>query len=61
MELPNPEASQRTQPTAWRKRLMGSTRGRILDIVRNGEQTVNQLAAALKLTDHSDRAHLLSL
>jgi predicted ArsR family transcriptional regulator len=61
MELPNPEASHRTQPTAWRKRLMGTTRGRILDLVRNGEQTVNQLAGALKLTDNAVRAHLLSL
>jgi predicted ArsR family transcriptional regulator len=49
------------EETAWRKRLLESTRGRILEIIRNGEQTVNALAAALGLTDNAVRAHLLSL
>jgi len=47
--------------TAWRARLMESTRGKILDLLRPKDQTVNELAAALGLTDNAVRAHLLSL
>ena len=47
--------------TAWRKRLMGSTRGKILDLLRARDQTVNELAADLRLTDNAVRAHLLTL
>ena len=47
--------------TGWRKRLLESTRGRILDLLRTREQTVNDLAAALDLTDNAVRAHLSSL
>ena len=47
--------------TGWRARLMESTRGKILDLLRTKEQTVNELAAALDLTDNAVRAHLLSL
>jgi predicted ArsR family transcriptional regulator len=47
--------------TGWRMRLMESTRGRILDLLRTKEQTVNELAAALDLTDNAVRAHLSSL
>lgn len=47
--------------TGWRTRLMASTRGKILDLLRPKDQTVNELAAALKLTDNAVRAHLLSL
>ena len=47
--------------TGWRARLMESTRGKILDLLRTKEQTVNELAAALGLTDNAVRAHLLSL
>ena len=47
--------------TGWRKRILESTRGRILDLLRTKEQTVNELAAALDLTDNAVRAHLLSL
>lgn len=47
--------------TAWRARLMESTRGKILDLLRPRDQTVNELAAALGLTDNAVRAHLLSL
>src|ERR1051325_6225622 len=47
--------------TGWRARLMESTRGKILDLLRTKEQTVNELAAALNLTDNAVRAHLLSL
>ena len=45
----------------WRERLLESTRGRILQQLRAREQTVNELAATLKLTDNAVRAHLLSL
>jgi DeoR family transcriptional regulator, suf operon transcriptional repressor len=47
--------------TGWRKRILESTRGRILDLLRAKEQTVNDLAAALDLTDNAVRAHLSSL
>src|ERR1041385_4389729 len=47
--------------TAWRARLMESTRGKILDLLRPKDRTVNELAAALRLTDNAIRAHLLSL
>jgi predicted ArsR family transcriptional regulator len=47
--------------TGWRKRLMETTRGKILDLLRTNDRTVNELAAALHLTDNAVRAHLLSL
>ena len=47
--------------TGWRARLMKSKRGKILDLLRTKEKTVNELAAALGLTDNAVRAHLLSL
>lgn len=47
--------------TSWRSRLLESTRGKILELLRGKEQTVNDLAAALRLTDNAVRAHLLSL
>ena len=47
--------------TGWRKRILESTRGRILDLLRGKEQTVNDLAAVLDLTDNAVRAHLASL
>src|SRR5438477_2075035 len=49
------------QRTGWNKRLLGSTRGRILGLLRIENRTVNELAAALSLTDNAVRAHLLSL
>ena len=49
------------QTTGWRARLLESTRGKILDLLRTREQTVNELAAALGLTDNAIRAHLASL
>jgi predicted ArsR family transcriptional regulator len=45
----------------WRERLFKSTRGKILELVRTGERTVNELAAELRLTDNAVRAHLASL
>src|ERR1043165_8921808 len=47
--------------TSWHTRLMESTRGKIFDLLRAGDQTVNELAAELRLTDNAVRAHLLSL
>ena len=45
----------------WRERLFKSTRGKILELVRTEERTVNDLADALRLTDNAVRAHLASL
>jgi predicted ArsR family transcriptional regulator len=45
----------------WRGRLFKSTRGKILDLLRTGEWTVNELAEKLRLTDNAVRAHLASL
>jgi predicted ArsR family transcriptional regulator len=49
------------QRTAWNQRLLASTRGRVLALLRDEHRTVNELAAALDLTDNAVRAHLLSL
>jgi len=45
----------------WRERLFKSTRGKILDLLRAREWTVNELAKELHLTDNAVRAHLASL
>ena len=45
----------------WRQRLLRSTRGQILALLRSENRTVNELAAALNLTDNAIRAHLVSL
>jgi predicted ArsR family transcriptional regulator len=45
----------------WRARLFKSTRGKILDLLRARECTVNELADELHLTDNAVRAHLASL
>ncbi|MGB9474878.1 MAG: ArsR family transcriptional regulator [Candidatus Udaeobacter sp.] len=42
-------------------RLFKSTRGKILELLRARECTVNELADALHLTDNAVRAHLASL
>src|SRR5436190_15935985 len=49
------------KPQQWRQRLLKSTRGQILALLRTGNRTVNELAAILDLTDNAVRAHLLSL
>ena len=49
------------QRTAWNKRLLASTRGKILVLLRAENRTVNELAAALNLTDNAVRAHLVKL
>jgi predicted ArsR family transcriptional regulator len=45
----------------WRERLFKSTRGKILNLLRTREWTVNELAEELRLTDNAVRAHLGSL
>ena len=42
----------------WRARLFKSTRGKILELLRTREFTVNELADELRLTDNAVRAHL---
>jgi predicted ArsR family transcriptional regulator len=49
------------QRTAWNRRLLASTRGRVLALLRDEHRTVNELADALGLTDNAVRAQLLSL
>jgi predicted ArsR family transcriptional regulator len=44
--------------TRWDKRLWDSTRGRIILLLRRGSRTVNDLAAALRVTDNAVRTHL---
>jgi predicted ArsR family transcriptional regulator len=53
--------NSRMQKSAWNRRLLASTRGRILALLREEHRTVNDLAASLRLTDNAVRAHLLSL
>jgi predicted ArsR family transcriptional regulator len=45
----------------WRERLFKSTRGKILNLLRTREWTVNELAEELRLTDNAVRAHLANL
>ncbi len=49
----------KSQP--WRERLLESTRGQILALLHDEPRNVNDLAAALQLTDNAVRAHLISL
>jgi predicted ArsR family transcriptional regulator len=45
----------------WRERLFKSTRGKILELLRTTDRTVNELAEELSVTDNAVRAHLASL
>lgn len=45
----------------WQQRLLASTRGKILALLRTESRTVNELASALELTDNAVRSHLASL
>jgi predicted ArsR family transcriptional regulator len=45
----------------WRRRILASTRGKILALLRNGSHSVNELAETLGLTDNAVRSHLTSL
>src|SRR4051812_35935538 len=49
------------EQSGWRERILESTRGQVLQRLRTGEHTVNDLAAALHLTDNAVRAHLITL
>ncbi|HVS72254.1 MAG TPA: ArsR family transcriptional regulator [Phycisphaerae bacterium] len=41
--------------------LLGTTRGQVVTFLRGGPRTVNDIAAALSLTDNAVRAHLAEL
>ena len=45
----------------WGKRFLSSTRGQIVELLRHGKATVNELAEVLDLTDNAVRAHLTTL
>lgn len=47
--------------SAWRERILESTRGRVLSLLQTKNRTVNELAEKLRLTDNAVRAHLISL
>lgn len=49
------------EPIHWKDRTMGSTRGRIIALLRRGERTVNELADGVALTDNAVRTHLAAL
>jgi predicted ArsR family transcriptional regulator len=46
---------------SWRQRILASTRGRVLSLLRRGPRTVAELAQAIGLTDNAVRLHLASL
>jgi predicted ArsR family transcriptional regulator len=46
------------KPTRWDKRFWNSTRGRVILLLRSTDRTVNDLAAALGLSDNAVRTHL---
>ena len=45
----------------WKDRVLGSTRGRVIALLRRGPRTVNELADDLGLTDNAVRTHLSAL
>lgn len=45
----------------WNERFLASTRGRIIELLRSSERTVNELAEEVQLTDNAVRAHLSTL
>lgn len=45
----------------WDKRFFESTRGRVVSLLRRGSRTVEELAAALGVTDNAVRTHLTAL
>jgi predicted ArsR family transcriptional regulator len=49
------------QTARWNQRLLASTRGRIITLLRRLSRTVNELAEELDLTDNGVRVHLASL
>ncbi|HEX3357690.1 MAG TPA: ArsR family transcriptional regulator [Tepidisphaeraceae bacterium] len=49
------------QRAEWHQRFFDSTRGRVLRALCGAEQTVNDLAELLQLTDNAVRSHLAAL
>jgi predicted ArsR family transcriptional regulator len=47
--------------TSWYRRFFGSTRGRLVTLLRRNSRTVDELAHELELTDNAVRAHLATL
>jgi predicted ArsR family transcriptional regulator len=47
--------------TRWNQRFFETTKGRILALLRRGSHTVDQLAAAMGVTDNAVRTHLSDL
>src|SRR3954470_23755839 len=45
----------------WKDRMLGSTRWRIIALLRRGPRTANELADDLSLTDNAIRTHLAAL
>jgi predicted ArsR family transcriptional regulator len=45
----------------WQRQLGKTTRNRLIALLRRGQRTVEELAAALGLTDNAVRAHLAAL
>ena len=45
----------------WSKRFLASTRGKVVQLLRRGSASVNELAEALDLTDNAIRSHLHTL
>ena len=50
-----------TNDRGWQDRFFESTRGRIVNLLRQEPRTVEELARALDLTDNAVRAHLATL
>ena len=46
------------QAKRWNERFFASTRGQVVARLRRTPETVNELAAALGLTDNAVRSHL---
>jgi len=46
---------------AWHKRFFQTTRGRLVELLRRGHSTVDELASALGVTDNAVRAQLTTL
>ena len=48
-------------PRSWRERFLGTTRVRVIALLRRSDLTVNELAGELGLTDNAVRSHLGAL
>jgi predicted ArsR family transcriptional regulator len=47
--------------SGWDRRFFATTRGQVVELLRRGHRTVEELAQALQLTDNAVRAHLSAL